>query len=71
MLVIFHLSMHPSPLAEYRIVELFSTPALRGPCPGVAVLEAGFAKLPARWFAKQTSAFYYLPWQVPDQIDDL
>lgn len=71
MLVIFHLSAHPESLAEYRIVELFSTPTLRGPCPSIAVLEAGLAKLPAHWFAKQTSALYYLPWQVPDQIDDL
>lgn len=70
-LVIFHLSAHPASLAEYRVAELFPAPALRGPCPGVAVLEAALAKLPAHWFAKQTSASYYLPWQVPDQIDDL
>lgn len=63
--------MHPAAPAEWQLLELSSLPALGGPCPSVAVLEAGLAVLPAHWFAKQTSALYYLPWQVPDQIDDL
>ena len=41
------------------------------PCPSGAALDQGLAKLPAPWFAKQTSALYYLPRQVQDQIDDL
>ena len=39
--------------------------------PNGAALDRGLTKLSAPWFAKQTSALYYLPWQVRDQIDDL
>ena len=44
---------------------------LQRPCPNGAALDRGLTKLSAPWFAKQTSALYYLPWQVRDQIDDL
>lgn len=44
---------------------------LQGPCPSGAAVDQGPAQLPAPRFAKQTSAFYYLPWQVQDRIDDL